>query len=155
MDKLIETPLLWPVCKIILKKLAKHAPLYRLRALFLRMAGYNIGKQVYIGEDLIIIDELETRGNNLLTIGNRVTISPRATLILSSRPPFRQLKTKDTVGKGPIVIEPEVWLGTGVIVMPNMTIGQGAIVGAGSVVTKNIPSMTIAFGVPAKPIRNI
>ena len=154
MDMLIETPLLWSVCKKILKILAKHTLLFRLRVLFLRMAGYNIGKQVYIGEDLIIIDELEIRGNNLLTVGNRVAISPRATLILSSRPPFRQSKTKDPVDKGPIVIEPDVWLGTGVIVMPNVTIGRGAIVGAGSVVTKNIPSMTIAVGVPAKPIRN-
>lgn len=150
MDTLTATRLIWTIYKKTLKMLAKHAPIFRLRASFLKMAGYNIGRQVYIGEDLIVVDGLETKENNLLTIGNRVSIAPRVTLILSSRPPFREPRASDLSEEGPIVIESNVWLGTGVIVMPNVTIGHGAVVGAGSVVTKNIPSMTIAAGVPAK-----
>lgn len=52
-----------------------------------------------------------------------------------------------------IVIEEDVWLGTNVIVLPGVTIGKGAVIGAGSVVTKDIPNMAIAVGVPAKVIK--
>jgi maltose O-acetyltransferase len=153
MAMLNETPLLWKLCKKTLKMLAKQAPFFKMRASFLRLAGYNIGKHVYIGEDLIIIDELETKKNNLLTIGDRVSLAPRVTLVLSSRSPFRRLSGIDTYEKGPINIEKDAWVGTGVIVMPNVTIGQGAIVGAGSVVTKDILPMATAAGIPAKAIK--
>lgn len=52
----------------------------------------------------------------------------------------------------PVVIEDEVWLGAGVIVLKGVRIGQGAVVGAGSVVTKNIEPFTIAVGVPARVV---
>lgn len=52
-----------------------------------------------------------------------------------------------------VVIEDNVWLGISVIVLPGVTIGQGAIVGAGSVVTKDIPPMSIAVGVPAQVVK--
>ncbi len=55
--------------------------------------------------------------------------------------------------KGDVVIEDNVWLGEGVCVMPGVTIGRGAIVGANSVVTKNIPAYSVVAGVPAKIIR--
>ena len=54
---------------------------------------------------------------------------------------------------GEINIEDNVWIGANVILLPNIHIGEGAIIGAGSVVTKNIPSMAIAAGVPAKIIK--
>ncbi len=55
----------------------------------------------------------------------------------------------------PIVIEDEAWVGAGSIVLQGVTIGRGAIVATGAVVTKDVPSMTIAGGVPAKFLRNI
>jgi galactoside O-acetyltransferase len=55
---------------------------------------------------------------------------------------------------GSIVIEDNVWIGANVILLPNITIGSGAIVGAGSVVTKSVPTMTIAAGVPARIIKS-
>jgi len=53
----------------------------------------------------------------------------------------------------PIVVEDDAWLGSGVYVMPGVTIGRGAIVGANSVVTRDIPAYSIAAGIPARPIR--
>ena len=55
--------------------------------------------------------------------------------------------------KGKIEIEEDVWLGANVVILPNIHIGKGAIVAAGAVVTKNIPSMAIAGGIPAKIIK--
>jgi maltose O-acetyltransferase len=56
---------------------------------------------------------------------------------------------------GHIEIDDDAWLGTGCIIFPNVRIGKGAVVGAGAVVTKNVPEFTVVAGVPAKPIKRI
>jgi maltose O-acetyltransferase len=55
----------------------------------------------------------------------------------------------------PVIIEENVWLGGRVIVLPGVTIGAGSAVGAGSVVTHNIPPRSLAVGVPARVIKNL
>ena len=55
--------------------------------------------------------------------------------------------------EAPVVIEKDVWLGANVMVLPGVRIGEGAVVGAGSVVTRSIPAMTMAAGNPARIIR--
>ena len=55
----------------------------------------------------------------------------------------------------PVTIEEDCWLGTGAIVLPGVRIGRGSIIGAGAVVTKDIPPFSIAVGVPARVIRQI
>lgn len=139
--------------KRILKYLARQIPGFQLRNILLRAAGYNIGRNVYIGEDLIIIDEMKDKGK--LTIGNRVAIAERVTLILSSKPNFSNILPYAPTAYGPIVIQEDAWIGTGVIVMPNISIGKGAIVGAGSIVTKDVPIYTIVVGSPARPVRKL
>lgn len=57
--------------------------------------------------------------------------------------------------KGPVIIEDNVWIGDKAIILPNVTIGKGSIIGAGAVVTKDIPPYCIAVGNPAKVIRKI
>ena len=145
--------MLWRVYKRLLKLFAKQMPGYRIRRQLLRMAGYRIGEQVYIGEDLIIVDELDDRGR--VRIGNRVAIAERVTLVISSNANFSKIRPfmKDTHGS--IKIEDDAWLGTGAIILPDVRIGIGAVVGAGSVVTKDVPDFTVVGGVPAKAIRKI
>ena len=55
---------------------------------------------------------------------------------------------------GRIIIEEDVWIGSNCNILPNVLIGKGSIIGAGSVVTKNIPEYSIAAGVPAKVIKS-
>jgi len=117
------------------------------------MAGYEIGQQVYIGEDLIIIDELDDRGR--VRIGNRVAIAERVTLVVSSNANFSKIRPFVKDVHGHIEIDDDAWLGTGSIILPNVRIGSGAVVGAGSVVTKDVPDFTVVGGVPAKPIKKI
>ena len=62
---------------------------------------------------------------------------------------------KINLSESPIVISDDVWIGCLSIVLPGITIGEGAIIGAGSVVTKDVPSWTIVAGNPAKVIREI
>jgi acetyltransferase-like isoleucine patch superfamily enzyme len=148
-----NSSLLWKIFKRLLKSLSKIIPGYQLRCILLRAAGYRIGQDVYIGEDLIIIDELEEIG--YLTIGNRVAIAERVTLVISSRPNFSQIAPYVPTAHGPIIIEDDAWVGTGVIIMPNIKIGRGGVVGAQSLVTKDVPPFTIVLGVPAKPYKTI
>jgi galactoside O-acetyltransferase len=55
----------------------------------------------------------------------------------------------------PIVLADKVWLGSNVVVLPGVTNGYGAVVGAGSVVSKDVPPMVVALGVPCRPVREI
>lgn len=133
--------------------LAKQMPGNRLRVKLLQLAGYRIGRRVYVGEDLIITDDLEDRGQVLIEDG--VSIGPRVTLVCSSYPNFSKILSYAPVQNGPITIESEAWVGAGAIVLPNVHIGTGAIVGAGSVVTRDVPRHSIVAGSPAKVLRQL
>jgi len=88
-------------------------------------------------------------------IGNRVSIAERVTLIVTSHANFSKIRpfTKDQHGY--IEIDDDAWLGTGCIIFPDVRIGKGAVVGAGAVVTKEVPDFTVVAGVPAKPIKRL
>lgn len=143
--------------KKLLKLIAKQMPGNGVRVKLLRMCGYKIGDQVYIGEDFIIIDDLgelgETRCN--LSIGDRTAISPRVTFVLHTQPNESRIAPHVNSHKGSITIASDAWVGTGAVILPGVTIGEGAVVGANSVVIKNVDPYTIVGGVPAHFIRTV
>lgn len=145
--------MVWRAWKRLLKLLAKQIPGYRIRGQLFKMAGYEIGQQVYIGEDLIIIDELDDKGR--VRIGNRVAIAERVTLVISSNANFSKIRPFVKDVHGHIEIDDDAWLGTGCIILPDVRIGKGAVVGAGAVVTKDVPDFTVVAGVPAKQIQRL
>ncbi len=90
-----------------------------------------------------------------IRIGARVMIGPHSMIIdneFHRLEPDRRLEAPES---RPIVIEDNAWLGARVIVLPGVTIGRDSVIGAGSVVTKDIPPGVIAAGSPAKVIRSI
>ncbi|MFN8650857.1 MAG: acyltransferase [Gemmatimonadales bacterium] len=137
--------------KKVFKRWARNAFFPGWRVQLLRWCGFAIGRDVYIADDIIIAEELKSRG--LITIGDRVSMAPRVTLVTTSHPnnslirPFAPEKT------GPIVIEPDVWIGAGAVILPGVTIGRGAIVGANSVVTSDVEPLHIVAGQPARTLR--
>jgi acetyltransferase-like isoleucine patch superfamily enzyme len=138
--------------KRILKLMAKFVPGFNLRAKLLRMAGYTIGSPVYIGEDLIIVDMQYMKPQ--VFIGNEVTIAQRVTLVTSSgAPESRDVYKVFGADVGPIHIQDGAWIGAGVIILPNVTIGRSSVVGSGAVVTKDVPPCTVVVGIPAHPIK--
>src|SRR5664279_4553192 len=123
----------------LLKLIAKNLPGAGLRIRLLRMCGYVIGNDVYIGEDFIIIDDLgDTQSMLCLTIGDRVAVSPRVTFVMHTQPNESRIVPYVNSHKGSITIESDAWIGTGSVILPNVTIGEGAVVGANSVVTKSV-----------------
>lgn len=102
--------------------------------------------------------------NNCLKIGNYCSIAEEVTFLLNidhdykkvSTFPFRTLNKKegtDVINNGDIIIDDDVWIGYRSIIMSGVHIGQGAIIGAGSIVTHDIPPYSIACGTPAKVIK--
>jgi acetyltransferase-like isoleucine patch superfamily enzyme len=124
----------------ILQNLARNAPgAQSLRITLHRWRGVKIGEGCWIGYDAII----ETAHPEYVTMKDGASIGIRAVIIAH----FRELHG--------VVIEEDASIGPGAIIMPNVTIGRGAVVTAGSVVTKNVPPMTIVQGNPAKAIAKV
>lgn len=137
--------------KRILKLLVRLMPGLGLRVAALRGCGYNVGVDVYVGEDLLIIDEPHDRG--MVTIGDRAAVSPRVTLVASSRPNASRLAGRVPVKHAPIVIGADAWIGTCAVILPGVHIGEGAVVGASAVVTADVPPYAVVAGVPARFVR--
>lgn len=89
-----------------------------------------------------------------LSIGNNVGIGPCVKIITSEHEPLSGLPVLHSPVKfAKVIIESDSDIGVGAIILPGVTIGEGAIVGAGSVVTKDVPAFAVVAGVPARLIR--
>ncbi|DAZ95701.1 TPA: hypothetical protein N0F65_007107 [Lagenidium giganteum] len=112
--------------------------------------GYNIhlGSMVFMNFGCVLLDVAEIR------IGDRVLLGPNVQLYTATHPIDPETRNVFTRGRG-IVIEDNVWIGGNAIIQPGVRIGTGSIVAAGSVVTKDVPPMTIYGGNPARLIRRI
>lgn len=109
----------------------------------------HIGNHFYANFNLTVVDDAT------VTIGNNVMIAPNVTLATAGHPIDPDIRITGQQFSLPIVIEDNVWLGTGVIVNPGVTIGRNSVIGAGSVVTKSIPPDVVAAGVPCRVLRPI
>jgi acetyltransferase-like isoleucine patch superfamily enzyme len=119
----------------ILARLLPGAQTVRVR--LHRARGVHIGQDVFISQDVI----LETSSPHLITIEDRVVIGVRVTIIAHMRELCRGVK-----------IEHDAFVGPGAIILPDVTIGHGAVVTAGSVVTRSVPPMMVVQGNPAAPV---
>jgi acetyltransferase-like isoleucine patch superfamily enzyme len=108
-----------------------------LRVMLHRARGVHIGQDVFISQDVI----LETAYPHLITIEDRAWIGIRVTIIAHMR----------ELSRG-VTIEHDAFVGPGAIILPDVTIGHGAVVTAGSVVTRSVPPMMVVQGNPAAPV---
>ena len=113
----------------------------------------DYGKPVTIGKGCFIQQCCTFFGRGGITIGNEVFIGPKVNLITINHDVNPENRSA-TYGR-PIVIEDKVWIGINSTILPGIKIGYGAIVGAGSVVTKDVPAMTIVAGNPVRIIKKI
>lgn len=135
-------------------KVGLRMPYNKFRVRALRRMGYEIGNDVYLPSDLkIALNFVYHRGS--LTIGDRVSIAAGVIIILSSHSNFSDVSKYVTQRSDSVRIEDDVWIGAGSIIMNGVTIGKGAVVGCGSVVTHDVPPHTVVAGNPAKIIRAI
>lgn len=142
------------ITNAFLYKVVLRFPYSKTRIKALRQLGHSIGKDVYFPSDLTITQNFVNQPYHLF-LGDRVSIAPKCIFILMSHPNSSNIRNLAPQHGGDIVIEEDAWIGAGAIILPNIHIGEGAIVGAGSVVTKDVPAHAIVAGNPAKLIRMI
>ena len=127
----------------------------KLRPMLMRRMGCHVGKGCYIGE-FVRIDQGHA---DMITVEDGVSIAAGTRLLCHQRDFTHYHVGSDYMKLGytikPIVLKKGCLVGMESFVMPGVTIGEGAIVGAGSLVTKDIPAWTVAAGRPAKVIREI
>lgn len=125
---------------------------------------FNYGSHTFIGNNFFANFNLLVMDDGKIFIGNNVMIGPNVSLLSTNHPliaderirlryPDGHVSMSEFAGE--IHIEDDVWLGANVSVLDNVTIGKGAVIGACSVVTKDIPAGWLAFGNPARCIRPI
>lgn len=112
--------------------------------------GTNIhfGDACFVNMNCVILDVCRVR------IGNHVLLGPAVQIYTAAHPLDFQLRRKKEFGK-PVTIGDDVWIGGGAIICPGVTIGSRTVIGAGSVVTQDLPSDVMAAGNPCRIIRAV
>lgn len=114
--------------------------------------GIDCPKGVRVGADVSIAPYTHIWGSGGVRIGDRVMIASGCKISSLTHDPDSPAMRSVAVASA-VVIEDDVWLGANAVVLPGVTIGRGAVVGAGSVVRENVPGWAIVGGVPARFIR--
>ncbi len=142
-----------------------HIPFWNLRKAYLKLIGVKIGKGsflmkrcymmspwlIQVGEHSHINRDCTIDARGGISIGNSVSISHAVKLMTGSH----DIQHKNFPGiYAKICIEDYAWLGVGCIILKGVTIGKGAVVAAGSVVTKDVPAFTVVGGIPAHKIKD-
>ena len=137
--------------KIIRKLLGKTGKRFLIEQPFHCDYGYNIeiGENFYSNHNLVILDPAK------VTIGDNVLIGPNCGFFTPEHPLDTENRIKGIEYAFPIKIGNNVWLGGNVSVLSGVSIGDNTVIGAGSVVTKDIPANVIAAGNPCRVIREI
>ncbi len=109
----------------------------------------HFGNCVYANFNLTLVDDTD------IYVGDHTMFGPNVTIAVAGHPILPELREKAYQYNAPVHIGKNCWLGAGVIVLPGITVGNNVVIGAGSVVTKDIPDNVIAVGNPCRILRKI
>ena len=109
----------------------------------------SLGDSVFFNFDCVVLDPAP------VTIGSNVVFGPAVQIYTATHPLSAAERRGSLEFARPVEIESDVWIGGGAIIFPGVRIGSGAVVGAGSVVTRDIPAGVLAVGNPCRVIRQV
>lgn len=137
--------------EILKKVLGKTGNSFLIEQPFMADYGFNIeiGENFYSNHNLIILDPAK------VTFGDNVFIGPNCGFYTPEHPLDASTRNKGLEYAKPIKVGNNVWFGGNVIVLGGVTIGDNAVIGAGSVVVKDIPANTVAVGNPCRVLREL
>ncbi|MCD8085999.1 MAG: sugar O-acetyltransferase [Clostridiales bacterium] len=109
----------------------------------------HFGKDIYANFNLTLVDDTH------IYVGDNTMFGPNVTVATAGHPILPELREQGLQYNVPVRIGRNCWLGAGVVVLPGVTIGDNTVVGAGSVVTKDLPANVVAVGNPCRVLRPI
>lgn len=109
----------------------------------------HFGNHVYANFNLTMVDDTH------IYVGDNTMIGPNVTIATAGHPIYVPLREKGCQFNAPVRIGKCCWIGAGSIILPGVTIGDNTVIGAGSIVTRDIPENTVAFGNPCRVVRPI
>lgn len=145
----------------IIQKLYTYSVARRLGScgknpLFITFSKFFIPRNIHVGNNVFINQQCIFVGGEKITVEDNVQIGFRCMFITSNyEAHFNTIKKKRVQYFEPIVIEKNVWIGSGAIILPGVTVGRGSVVAAGAVVTKDVPPLSLVGEVPARLIKTI
>jgi acetyltransferase-like isoleucine patch superfamily enzyme len=161
---------MWIIASLYLRatKVYRRFLIYLLRSLFRSHGrnfifdpyGYYSYKKISVGDDVFIgIGAIFSATESSITIGNKVMFGPNVTIMGGDHNTsvvgrfMYDIHEKMPDNDLPVIIEDDVWIGTGVIILKGVRIGRGSIIAAGALVIQDVPPYSIAGGVPAKRLK--
>ncbi len=109
----------------------------------------HFGSGVYANFNLTLVDDTH------IYVGDKTMIGPNVTIAAAAHPISPELREKGYQYNLPVKIGKNCWIGAGVTIVPGVTVGDNSVIGAGSVVTRDIPENVVAVGVPCRVLREI
>lgn len=109
----------------------------------------RVGRGTFINSNLTALDVAP------ITIGEDCQIGPNVQLLTPTHPLEPQLRRDKLEAAQPITIRDNVWIGGGAIILPGITVGENSVIGAGAVVTRDVPPNVVAAGNPARVVREL
>ena len=113
------------------------------------------GKHLFLGDNVYVNSNLTAVDDGNIYVGDNVMFGPNVIIATASHPIEPNLRKKGYQFNLDVHIKNNVWIGAGVIIVPGVTIGENTVIGAGSVVTKDIEANVVAVGNPCKVLRKI
>lgn len=109
----------------------------------------KIGKNVFVNHGCSFLDQ------GGITLEDNVMLGPHVRLVTSNHPLDYMKRRAMSTNSNPIIVKKDAWIGCNAIILPGITIGERSVVGAGAIVTKDVPPDTVVVGNPARPIKNL
>ena len=109
----------------------------------------HFGSHIYVNFNLTCVDDTH------IYVGDDTMIGPNVTIASAGHPIHPGLRSRGYQYNMPVRIGKNCWIGAGVVIIPGITIGDNVVIGAGSVVTKDLPDNVVAVGNPCKVLRNV
>ncbi len=136
-----------------LRLLANHCPLPSLRVALFRASGITIGPRVQVNMNTVFLDDFLA---GRIVLEAEASLAPLVSLVAASHPNNSVLGRVYGFGRSaPVRIGRGAWIGVGAVVLPGVTVGEAAVVGANSVVTRDVPAYAIVAGNPARMIGDV
>lgn len=138
-------------CNLIEKIIGKTGKVFIIEQPFMCDYGYNIefGENFGANHNLLILDSAK------VTFGNNVMVGPNCSFITTKHPIESNERKLGNQWAKPITIKDNVWICANATVLAGVTIGENSVIGAGSIVTKDIPPNSFAVGIPCKVVKTI